>query len=151
MPQRLAFYRPADDFRSPRTPHTRSTHPLPTRRGLGPRGSPTAQAADVHRPSDTRSPRGLVSSLPSGRLRTHTRLAPPQPAEPNLTCLLHNMIYSTDGNFPKSRLTELITNPLTTIFTQHQLQFLKIHRLHCIMFYFNLLKIELLTGAAICR
>lgn len=91
----------------------------------------------------------VITSL---RKAAHTpvSLAPPQPAEPSLTCLLHNMIYSTDSNFPKSRLTELIMDPLTTIFTQHQLQFLKIQRLHYIMFYFNLLKIELLTETICC-
>lgn len=44
----------------------------------------------------------------------------------------------------------LIIIPLRTIFIQRELQFLKIQRLHSTVFYFNLLKIELLTGAAVC-
>lgn len=44
----------------------------------------------------------------------------------------------------------LIIIPLRTVFIQRELQFLKIPRLHSTVFYFNLLKIGLLTGAAIC-
>lgn len=51
---------------------------------------------------------------------------------------------------PKQDKLNLIIIPLITIFIQRELQFLKIQQLHSTVFYFNFLKIELLTGAAIC-
>lgn len=148
MPQRLALHGPAGRFPVPANPAHAQRPPASHAQGPRARGSPTAQACG-------RSQAERDAQSPASRVTTSLGKAEPSPGaaaarRAHSYCLLHNIIYSADGNLPKSRRTELLTNPLTTIFTRHQLQFLKIQRWHCIMFYFNLLKIEPPTGAAIC-